>query len=90
MVSAQSSTVQDGGQASGQASGQVSGHDERLSLLLEYCSVPRSRDEMQQHYGISSRDYFRKNVLKPLLESDQLKKTIPDKPNSPNQKYVRI
>jgi len=90
MVSAQSSTVQDGGQASGQASGQVSGHDERLSLLLEYCSVPRSRDEMQQHYGISSRDYFRKNVLKPLLESNQLKKTIPDKPNSPNQKYVRI
>ena len=77
---------QDGGQDGGQASGQ----DERLSMLLEYCSVPRSRDEMQKYSGIASRDYFRMNVLKPLLESGQLRMTEPDKPNSRNQKYVRI
>jgi hypothetical protein len=28
--------------------------------------------------------------LKPLLESDQLKMTMPEKPNSKNQKYVRV
>ncbi|MCL1917397.1 MAG: putative DNA binding domain-containing protein [Peptococcaceae bacterium] len=70
-------------------SAQVGAQDERLSMLLDYCAIPRSRDEMQQHYKISSREYFRNNVLKPLLESGQLKMTIPDKPNSKHQKYVR-
>jgi len=64
-------------------------YDERQSLLLDYCFIPRSRDEMQQQIGISTREYFRKKVLKPLLESGKLKMTIPEKPNSRNQKYVR-
>jgi len=82
-------TTKDSGQDGGQDGGQDSGQDERLSSLLEYCCVPRGRDEIQQHYGVSSRDYFRNKVLKPLLESGQLKMTIPDKPSSGNQKYVR-
>jgi ATP-dependent DNA helicase RecG len=76
--------------ASTQDSTQVTTQDERLVSLLEFCSVPRTRDEMQRHYGIATREYFRKNVLKPLLESGQLRMTIPDKPNSRNQQYVRV
>jgi ATP-dependent DNA helicase RecG len=91
-VSTQVST-QDSTQVSTQDSMQVSTQDttqdERLPLLLDYCSVPRSRDEMQRQYGVATREYFRKNVLKPLLESGQLKMTIPEKPNSRNQRYVR-
>jgi ATP-dependent DNA helicase RecG len=45
---------------------------------------------MQFHIVITNREYFRKNILKPLLESGQLQMTIPDKPNSRNQKYVKI
>lgn len=81
--------AQDSTQDSAQVTAQVTAQDERLPLLLEYCDVPRSRDEMQQRYGISSREYFRKNVLIPLLESGQLKMTIPEKPNSKNQRYVK-
>jgi ATP-dependent DNA helicase RecG len=75
--------------ASTQDSTQVTTQDERLSLLLDFCSVPRTRDEMQRHYGIATREYFRKSILKPLLESGHLRMTIPDKPNSKNQQYVR-
>lgn len=76
-------------QDSTQDNTQDSTQDDRLALLLEFCSVPRSRDEMQHHYGIATREYFRKNVLKPLLESEKLKMTIPEKPSSKKQKYVR-
>jgi ATP-dependent DNA helicase RecG len=44
---------------------------------------------MQEFIEITSREYFNKTVLLPLLESGKLKMTIPDKPNSRNQKYVR-
>lgn len=68
---------------------QVTGQDERMINLIAFCSEARTRDEMQAHLGISSREHFRKKILKPLLESDELKMTIPDKPNSKNQKYVK-
>ncbi len=44
---------------------------------------------MQAFYGIASRDYFRVNVLKPLLSCGKIKMTVPDKPNSKNQKYIK-
>jgi len=62
--------------------------DARLKSLVEFCSAPRARDEMQAHIGIGNRDYFRRTVLEPLLESGKLRMTIPDKPNSRYQKYV--
>ena len=72
-----------------QNTAQVTAHDERMIKLLAFCSEARTRDEMQAHLGISSREYFRKKILKPLLESGELKRTIPDKPKSKNQKYVK-
>jgi len=63
--------------------------DTRIAHLLEFCKKPRSRDEIQRSIGITNRDYFSKSILKPLLESGQLRMTIPDIPKSPNQKYVR-
>jgi ATP-dependent DNA helicase RecG len=64
--------------------------DERLTSLLELCAVPKTREEMQRCYGVATREYFRKNVLKPLLESGKLRMTVPDKPNSRNQRYVTV
>jgi ATP-dependent DNA helicase RecG len=68
---------------------QVATQDERLVSLIQFCAEPKSRDEMQTHIGIANREHFRKAILKPLLESGQLKMTIPDKPNSRNQKYIK-
>ncbi len=44
---------------------------------------------MQEFCGIKSQDYFRRNILLPLLDSGRLKHTIPDKPNSSKQRYIR-
>ena len=43
---------------------------------------------MQAFLGITSRAHFKKTYLRPLLESGQLQMTLPDKPQSRNQKYV--
>ena len=37
--------------------------------------------------NFADRTYFRKKYMHPLLEEDILELTIPDKPNSKNQKY---
>lgn len=63
--------------------------DKRIMGLLEFCSTERSRREMQEFMGIASREYFRKKILRPLLDAGQIKMTMPSKPNSKNQRYVR-
>ena len=86
----------DAGQDTGQVTGQVAlqdnlqsvGQTNRNERLLEFCISPRTRKEMQEFIGIASREHFNKALLAPLLESGQLRMTIPDKPNSRNQKYV--
>ena len=57
--------------------------------ILEYCTVPRSQAEIRAFMGLSDRRNFRKNYLRPLIESGELKMTIPDKPSSRYQKYVK-
>ena len=74
--------------SSDQDSDHVSDQD-KIRGLIEFCSAPKTREEMQIFYGIASRSYFRINILKPLLESGKLRMTIPDKPNSRNQKYIK-
>jgi Fic family protein len=58
-----------------------------LDKLIDFCDIPRSRVEMQEFCGISSRKKFNSYYLKPLLEAGKLEMTIPDKPKSRNQKY---
>lgn len=57
--------------------------------ILEFCSIPRSRAELLEHLKLSDRKNLRTKYLNPLLASGKLKMTIPDKPNSRLQKYVK-
>ena len=83
--------VGSGAQDSAQDSAQVviaKLNAETLNSLLQFSSVPRTREELQQFCNIKSREYFRKNILSPLVANGLLLRTIPDKPNSKNQKYI--
>jgi ATP-dependent DNA helicase RecG len=57
--------------------------------LLEFLNEPRTRQEIQEYCGYKSKDYFRKHILNPLIESGKVDMTIPEKPHSSKQKYVR-
>lgn len=58
-------------------------------MLLEFCVEPRSKREICAHLGFHNLTYFTRTYLNPLLETGKLLRTIPDKPSSKNQKYVR-
>ena len=48
-----------------------------------------SASELMERLGLSHRPTFRKNYLDPALEQNLIERTIPDKPNSRNQKYKK-
>lgn len=77
-------------QVTTQVNTQVKLSADKLAALTEFCSTPRSRKEMQEFCGIKTAEYFRKHIIQPMLQSRILKQTIPDKPNSRNQKYMKV
>lgn len=62
----------------------------REVAIINFCKIPRTREEIQNYIGIKDRSYFRVNILKPLLVSNKLNMTISDKPNSKLQKCVKV
>ena len=58
--------------------------------LIQFCSVPRSRKEMQEFMGLAGRRNFSEKYIKPLLRAGKIEMTVPDKPNSRNQKYQKV
>lgn len=56
--------------------------------ILDFCEIPRSRAELIEFTG-KSRNYVLKQLIAPLVECGKLKLTMPDKPKSSNQKYVK-
>lgn len=51
--------------------------------------VPYTTIELMDKVGIKSRASFKKNYLDPLLESGIIEMTIPNKPMSRNQRYIK-
>ena len=56
--------------------------------ILLFCKEERTVFEIMEYVGYKNRTRFRRDYIKPMVESGQLKMTIPDKPTSKNQKYI--
>lgn len=67
--------------------GYMSDSDSVVDSILEFCATPRSRAELVDFVG-KSRNYVVK-LIAPLIENGKLKLTIPDKPKSSYQKYIK-
>lgn len=68
--------------------GYLNNSDSIEDSILDFCEIPRSRAELIEFTG-KSRNYVLKQLIAPLVECGKLKLTIPDKPKSSNQKYVK-
>ncbi|MCP4104072.1 MAG: hypothetical protein GY749_00805 [Desulfobacteraceae bacterium] len=55
--------------------------------LLEFCENKRTIKEMMAFLNLKHRETFTHNYLRPLMNEHLVAMTIPDKPNSPRQKY---
>jgi len=66
----------------------ISNQVNRLLEIMEP-NIPLSANEIMSRLGIKSKETLRSSYLNPALENGLIRMTIPDKPKSKNQKYIK-
>ena len=56
--------------------------------IMEY-DIPYTSTALMEKLGLKSKEGFRRNYLRPAIDLNLIHMTIPDKPNSRNQRYVK-
>lgn len=67
---------------------QISEYVKKLLNVMEY-DIPYTSQTLMEKLGLKSKEGFRRNYLRPAINLNLIRMTIPDKPNSRNQKYVK-
>ena len=70
------------------ANADTSEYVKRLLATMEY-DVPYTSNAIMEQLGLKSKETLRKNYLNPAMELGLVEMTLPDKPNSKNQRYVK-
>lgn len=60
----------------------------RMLNVMEY-DVPYTSNAIMEALGLKSKEALRKNYIKPAIELGLIRMTLPDKPNSKNQRYIK-
>ena len=68
---------------------QLSEYIKKLLDVMEY-DIPYTSKALMEKMGLKSKEGFRRNYLRPAIEMGLIHMTIPDKPSSRNQRYVKI
>lgn len=55
---------------------------------MEY-DIPYTAKALMEKLQLKSKETFRKNYMNPAIDMNLVAMTIPDKPQSRNQRYVR-
>ena len=58
--------------------------------ILSFCKEPKTREELSELLALSSVSYMVGKYITPLVESERLRLTLPDKPRSKNQQYKTV
>lgn len=67
---------------------EISEYVKKMLDVMEY-DIPYSTISIMKALGLKSRETFRKNYMNPAIQLGLVYMTIPDKPNSKNQKYIK-
>ncbi|MBW1799024.1 MAG: hypothetical protein JRJ21_11675 [Deltaproteobacteria bacterium] len=59
-----------------------------VARLLPFCLQPVNRRILQEKFGLSNADHFRKAYILPAIKGGWIEMTISDKPKSRLQKYI--
>ena len=73
----------------GDSTANLSEYVKRLLSVMEY-DTPYTANAILDLLKLKSKETLRKNYLNPALEEGLVKMTLPDKPNSRNQRYIKI
>lgn len=60
----------------------------RMLAVMEY-DVPYTSNSIMEALGLKSKETLRKNYINPAIELGVIRMTLPDKPNSKNQRYIK-
>ncbi len=60
----------------------------RMLDVMEY-DVPYTSSAIMELLGLKSKETFRKNYMNPALKHNLVKMTLPNKPTSKNQRYIK-
>ena len=60
----------------------------KMLAVMEF-GVPYTSRAIMDKLGLKSKETFRKNYLGPAMALKMVEMTIPDKPRSRNQRYIR-
>ncbi len=60
----------------------------KQSAVIEFCCIPRSSMEIMQHIGVSRQTRTVNLYIGELIKEGRLRALLPDKPNSPRQRYI--
>lgn len=67
---------------------EVSEYVKRMLAVMEY-DVLYTSNSIMEALGLKSKETLRNNYINPAMELGLIKMTLPDKPNSRNQRYVK-
>ncbi|MGN0244941.1 MAG: Fic family protein [Lachnospiraceae bacterium] len=70
------------------ANANTSEYVKRMLEVMEY-DVPYTSNTIMELLGLKSKETLRKNYLNPAMELGLVRMTLPDKPNSKNQRYIK-
>ena len=66
----------------------LSEYIKKLLAVMEY-DVPYTTNELMEKLGLKSRDGFQRNYLRPAINLNLIRMSIPEKPSSKNQRYIK-
>ena len=67
---------------------QLSEGIKKMLEVMDY-DIPYSANALMENLGLKSKEGFRRNYLRPALDMNLIRMTVPDKPNSRSQRYLK-